>query len=89
MKLSIHVLQDQNAALRRYMYHVESPLTQKKYITPLEFIAGRKTKSGYMINRSLKLHIESDKIQRGCKFINFMSTIYAIPMHFYHTEAIY
>lgn len=67
VKVPMKLLKDQNAALRSYKYHVESPLTQKGHISSLEFIAGIKTRSGQVINRSLRLHMQINMLQSGCE----------------------
>lgn len=66
MKVPLQVVKETNAVLRKYKYHVESPLTQKGSISSLEFIAGIKTGRGEVIDRSLRLHV-LDPIQNGCK----------------------
>ena len=55
MKIPISIIQDSNAEVRRYKYHVESSSTENNTLNSLEFISGPKTR-GDVIDRSLKLY---------------------------------
>ena len=74
VKVPLQLLKDGNSSFRRYKYHVETPLTQTRYISSLEFIAGIQTQTGDVIDRSMKLHIDIKMIQTGCKLVMHVST---------------
>ena len=58
---------EQKASVRRYKYHVETPKTKAKAINSFEFICGPNTKTGSIIDRSLRLHVDVEKLTCGCK----------------------
>lgn len=60
------MLQDK-AENRRYKYYVQSSNTKKGIISQFEFIAGPKTKSGQIIDRSLKLYVDVKELKYGSK----------------------
>ena len=57
----------QKADNRRYKYHVVTPKTKEKAIESFEFISGPQTKTGKIIDRSLELHVDVEKLNCGCK----------------------
>ena len=76
MKVPLHVFENHNKGHRKYKYHVESPLTQKRTITSLEFIAGVSNAGGGLIDRYLKLHLDLNVIKKNqCKFILYVYPI--------------
>lgn len=82
VKVPIQLLRE-NGSLRRYKYHVESPLTQTGSISSWEFIAGINTRSGSVIDRSLRLHIEVNMIQSKCKLIYVIMHVYIYNVFIY------
>ena len=65
MKVPLQVLMDDNIH-RKYKYHVVSPLTQRKVISSLEFIAGINTRKT-VVDRCLRLHVELKLLENRCK----------------------
>ena len=49
---------EQKADIGRYKYYVVTPKTKEKAIESFEFISGPQTRTGKIIDRSLKLHVD-------------------------------
>ena len=62
VKIPISILKDSDAEARKYKYHIESSATENNTLESLEFISGPETGGG-IIDRSLKLYFDHDKIQ--------------------------
>ena len=65
MKVPMDVVLHKTPVNRAYKYFVISPATKNGAILSWEFIAGPKTRKGKVIDRSLKLHVPTNKINCG------------------------
>ena len=66
VKIPLQVLNNQDAAVRRYKYRVESSATKKGLLNSWEFISGPTSVRGCIVDRCLKLYAENTTC--GCKF---------------------
>jgi len=66
VKIPLQVLNNRDAAVRRYKYRVESSATREGILNPWEFISGPTLAHGCIVDRSLKLYAENTTC--GCKF---------------------
>lgn len=65
VKIPLCILKDSHAEVRKYKYHVESVATENSTLKSLEFISGPRTQGKIVIDRSLQLYLNHDKIQLG------------------------
>ena len=81
VKIPQKVFTNQDATVRRYKYHVESPATEEGVLKSWELIPIPKQSSG-VIDRSLKLY--NDETTCGCKLMILTSLCTVQPLYYGH-----